>query len=420
MAIKISDYKPTKAKNIKVHKKDKRLFLFDFRIDGKRYREHYKYKQPSHTPADMLKEAVKELDKVKDKKRNGEDFYNKTLDELFIKYMETQPQTDWTHKKKHVYDLYIGNSQLSNMTKEPTEEIKAKRKAYNKFKIGHKLIQDIKPMHIDEIISKMDKTHKLSSRTQRGVIEILNPVFKYAMKNRFLTESPTEHIKVKVPSQKKIVTNAGELFKKVYMGICEYYHDNPFYKALFLFGFTGRRKSEILNMKWENIDLKSDYYWIEDTKNDDKQRYPLPAMVKVALLEIKDKRAGLVFKSPITGKALSGVDRQMNQLKKHTGIDNLTLHYMRNILVSALAEQSTEAITLSGILGHKDANTINKYLSNSTMKSGLKGMETIDKILDVEVIEEKEPTVQELQKQMQELQRKLDEATNKKSDEVTE
>ena len=81
------------------------------------------------------------------------------------------------------------------------------------------------------------------------------------------------------------------------------------------------------------------------------------------------------------------LDRQMKQLRKHTKIDNLTLHYMRNILVSALAEQQTEAITLSGLLGHKDINTINKYLSNSTMKSSIKGLETIDKILDTEIIE---------------------------------
>jgi len=121
-------------------------------------------------------------------------------------------------------------------------------------------------------------------------------------------------------------------FRIDYLGITDYYKDEPFYKALFLFGFTGRRKSEILNLKWENIDLNGDYYWIEDTKNGEKQRYPLPAMVKVALLGIKDDHSGLVFKSPITGKAIVNIDRQMRQIRKHTGIDNLTLHYMRNIL----------------------------------------------------------------------------------------
>ena len=33
MAINKSDYNPTKETNIQVHKKDKRQFLFDFRIN---------------------------------------------------------------------------------------------------------------------------------------------------------------------------------------------------------------------------------------------------------------------------------------------------------------------------------------------------------------------------------------------------
>jgi len=386
MAINANDYTQTKEKNIKLHKKDKRLFLFDFRIDGKRYRKSFKIKATNHSPRDNLKEARLKLEEIKEDMLNGHTLNRIRLNDLFITYMDTQPQTDWTHKKKHIYDLYIGESGLSNITKEPTADLIAKRKAYNADKIGHRYIDEIKPMHIEKIISKMEKTHGLSPRSQKGVLEVLSPLFDYAIRNKMTKDNPTEFIKVKIPSQKKIVTNATELFKRVYLGINEYYKDEPFFKALFLFGFTGRRKSEILNLKWENLDLSSDYYWIEDTKNGEKQRYPLPAMVKVALLEIKDDKQGLVFKSPITGKAIVNIDRQMRKLREHIKIDNLTLHYMRNILVSALAEQSTEAVTLSGILGHKDINTINKYLSNSTMKSGLKGLKTIDTILDVEVV----------------------------------
>lgn len=386
MAIDANDYTQTKEKNIKLHKKDKRLFLFDFRVDGKRYRKSYKVKATNHSPKDNLKDARLNLEEFKEKLKNGYSSNNITLDKLFIDYMSTQPQTDWTHKKKHIYDLYIGESGLSNITKEPTPELIAKRKAYDKFKIGSMKIDGIRPLHIEKITSKMATEHHLSPRTQKSILEILSPLFNFAMRNKYMSENPAQDITIKIPSQKKIVTNATELFKRVYVGITDYYKDEPFYKALFLFGFTGRRKSEILKLKWENIDLNGDYYWIEDTKNGEQQRYPLPAMVKVALLEMATDKMGLVFKSPITGKALTGIDRQMQHLKTHTGVDNLTLHYMRNILVSALAEQSTEAVTLSGILGHKDINTINKYLSNSTMQSGLKGLKTIDNILETEIV----------------------------------
>jgi len=387
MALNISDYTQTKEKNIKRHKKDKRLFLFDFRVDGKRYRKTYKVTAPNHTPRDNLKEARLKLEEIKEEIANGFTMRRVRVDDLFKDYMQTQPDTAWTHKKAHIYDLYIGNSGLSKITKTPTEEQIRKRKAYEVDKIGGRFIDEVRPMHIERIISAMEKKHNLSPRSRKGIIEVLSPLFEYAVKNKIIKENPAKDIHIKIPSQKKIVTNATELFKRVYTGICDYYQDQPFYKALFLFGFTGRRKSEILNLKWENIDIDGDYYWIEDTKNGEKQKYPLPAMVKAALLEIKDNREGLVFKSPVTGKAIVNIGRQMEKLKQHIGVQELTLHYMRNILVSALAEQSTEAVTLSGILGHRDINTINKYLSNSTMKSGLKGLKMIDTILDVEVLE---------------------------------
>ena len=121
MAINTNDYKSTKEQNIKVHKKNNRLFLFDFRINHKGYRKNFKVKATNHTPSQMLKTARTELDNIKDEIINGTYGNNLIkLDNLFINYMKTQPLTDWTHKKKHIYDLYIGNSQLSNITKEPT------------------------------------------------------------------------------------------------------------------------------------------------------------------------------------------------------------------------------------------------------------------------------------------------------------
>jgi len=176
MAINLKDYKTTKEQNIKVHKKDSRLFLFDFRINNKRYRKNFKVKATNHTPSQMLKTARTQLDIMKDEIKNGTYGNNLiTLDNLFIEYMKTQPLSDWTHKKTHIYDLYLGNSNLSNMTKEPTEAIINKRRSFNLSKIGHMAIGDIRERDIMLIISKMEKEHKLAPRTQKLILEVLSP-----------------------------------------------------------------------------------------------------------------------------------------------------------------------------------------------------------------------------------------------------
>ncbi len=429
MAINLKDFKTTKYPNLyKSIEKNNRTgykYLMWVKIDGKLYKKILGHSKTLN-PNDMLtdKTAYSKLDDYKKDIENGFTSSKKMkLDELFEVYFEHQKDTSWNKIKKRIYARYI---------KKP---------------LGNKSIEAIKPMQIKKIINDLDKLG-LKERTQKTVLEVLKPMFRFALENRMIKEVPTNGINVKVPNQKKIVTGATELFNQVYKAITTYYQDEPYYQALFLFGFNGRRIGEVLSLKWENIDFINDYYWIEDTKSDDKQKYPLPPYIKVQLLKIIDTRRGLVFKSPITGRQITNYDRQMRQLKKQMALmycndnplyqaftilktrdktdtyimglkwddslsediqailsryagaksglmfenlikdkmDKLSPHYMRNILVSMLAEQNTEAIVLSGILGHNDINTINKYLSINHYKSGIDGLKKIDDVLDVEIV----------------------------------
>ena len=88
----------------------------------------------------------------------------------------------------------------------------------------------------------------------------------------------------------------------------------------------------------------------------------MPPNVKAALSEFRQKE-GWVFESPINkGERLSDAKRQTAKLKKELG-DWFTMHYTRNVMVSAMAERGVDAIHMSGALGHTDATTINKYLT---------------------------------------------------------
>ncbi len=363
MAINLKDFKQTKYPNLyKSIIKDTRKgykYLMWIKIDGKLIKKILGYSEIDYLTD---KKAKDKLEVIKNDIEAGYTSTNSIkLHKLYELYFETVPNTKWKTIKQGIYARYLEKQ------------------------LGNKAIDKIKPMQIQKIINDMSK-QELSPRTQKSILEVLKPMFRFALQNKMIKEVPTTFINVKIPNQKKIVTNATELFKKVYNGITSYYKDEPFYQALFLFGFTGRRKSEILNLRWENIDFINNYYWITNTKNDDNQKYPLDPMVKTQLLYFQDIK-GLVFPSPINGGVITNVDRQMRNLKKHTGVDNLSLHYMRNILVSMLAEQQTEAIVLSGILGHKDVNTINKYLSINHYKSGQEGLNKISDVLDVEVVE---------------------------------
>lgn len=436
MAIKLSDFKkatykaggktievPNLYQSIKRDTKNGYKFLARFVVDGKIISKVLGYSEKDKlTP----RSANEKLIEYKNEVEAGYTSSNKiNLDALFEEYFkELDTSKQWTDKKRYIYEHYI--------------------KSY----LGKKNIEAIRPTDINRLLADMKK-RELSPRTQKSVLEILKPLYNFANENKFTKENPVKNINVKIPNQKKIVTSATELFTGVHGAINSLFADNPYYRALFMFGFSGRRKNEVLTLKWESIDFENNYYWLEgsNVKNASNQKYPLYPFIKEALLQIPDTKRGLVFKSPITGKKISNIDRQMRNIKKHiafmfcddvlyqaytvlkakektedyinslkwsdahledikeilssykgnkTGLvfaelqkdktDALSFHYMRNILVSMLAEQHTEAIVLSGILGHSDVNTINRYLSINHYKSGTEGLKTINQVLDVEVI----------------------------------
>ena len=196
---------------------------------------------------------------------------------------------------------------------------------------------------------------------------MLSPAFNIARANRIVLHNPCLDVKIKLPKSKKIVVNATERLTNIYQVIIKIYNDDPFYRAFFLLALQGRRKSEIMNLKWEDISFEYDYYFLADTKNDEEQKVFLPPNVKEALFQFQQD-SGWVFESPINpGHRLSDAKRQTAKLKKELG-DWFTMHYTRNVMVSAMAERGVDAIHMSCALGHNDPNTITKYLTMNYMQ----------------------------------------------------
>jgi len=361
MAIKVSDYKDIGLPNIKQHKKDKLKFLIQFKQDGKKVRKVITLKERLNwTLREYKKELMRILAELKNDVEAGykQNEYMK-VDELFELFMQNNPTSEsWDKKRKEIY------------------------KRYAKDEIGSKRLKDVKPLHIGKIISKM-RDKGLSPNTQNKVLVILRPMFEFAIHNKLIKENPAKDIHIKQKDTKKIVINAQEKLKRIYQGIMELYADDPYYRAFFLFALAGRRKSEILQLRWENIDLENNYYWIADAKPNENQRYDLPPLIKEALLELGVKRKGWVFfsfKNP--AEHLKKPDRQIDRLKKYLDMPEFSLHYCRHILASALIEKGIPTSIVSGVLGHKNATTINKYVSinyhSSTQQANQEMLEIIE------------------------------------------
>ncbi len=333
MAIDKKAYSKTKHAGIKVHK-DGLRYWFDFTIEGKRYSRLWKA-QESHTKADRLKCAYNELEKIKD-----EILYsigitadmNATVNDYFDNL-----KSKWKGNTLKKYEFYYEQHM---------------RKGIGKLKV-----KDVKPAHF----TSFNKTiAHLAPSTRKRAYEILQPLFKLAIEDEIIVRTPIKNVHVPVRNQlseKKVITDAVTKYKTLHNTIHSIFADNPHHRAIFLFGFHGRRLNEVLSLSWEDIDLVNNQYIVrgKNSKINTDMTFSLALDIKNALLEFED-RQGKVFN-------ISEVRHYYDKIREHSGIDEFTFHWMRNLAVSALSAMGADVTHLTAMLGHTDSSTLKKYLS---------------------------------------------------------
>ena len=104
----------------------------------------------------------------------------------------------------------------------------------------------------------------------------------------------------------------------------------------------------------------------------------LPPKIKDILLKFSEKEGWVYASSVNIGQRIGNIEKQTAKIKAI--IPNFTLHYMRNVIVSAMAEQGISATLMSGALGHNNTSTLAKYLSLDHTQGSQVANETIEAI----------------------------------------
>ena len=118
---------------------------------------------------------------------------------------------------------------------------------------------------------------------------------------------------------------------------------------------TGMRRSEILNLRWVDVDLDSGFAFLFDTKNGEDRRVPLTKAARdvLASLPAQNER---VF--PISANC---VRLAWERTRKKTGISDLRFHDLRHEAVSRFFEMGMSVPEVALISGHKDVRQLFRY-----------------------------------------------------------
>jgi integrase len=193
-----------------------------------------------------------------------------------------------------------------------------------------------------ELISKMCELARIWGFVDETAI---NPVrritrFREEKRERFIT--PQE-----LPRLAEAIDNEPNLFARY---------------ALWMFLFTGLRKSELLGAQWNQIDWDAEEITIEDTKNGRPLHLPLSSAAIQLLRQVpRDADNPFIFPGREDGQHLVNIDKAWRRIRKAAKLEDVRLHDLRRTVGSWLAQSGNSLHLIGRVLNHKTPSTTQVY-----------------------------------------------------------
>ena len=263
-----------------------------------------------------------------------------TLKELFIEYLKSQTggkesvgRKVWA--SKHFLPVFDKN--ISDVT---IADIK-------NYQLQRKLEIAAMPKNVGK------REGEINFRSANYEIVILHHFFNYCIEREYIDKNPATGIK-KLNELSRLKTLSDEDINKLIAGAT-----NKLTKDLITFLiYTGCRKSEALNLKWDDVDLKNDVVAIKGTKTKYDRYIPIHSQLKELLTAI-EKKSEYVF-TGINGKVKDFRD-SFKTACRNAGLKDLRIHDLRHVFASKMVMGGTSLYITGELLGHRTTQMTKRY-----------------------------------------------------------
>lgn len=145
---------------------------------------------------------------------------------------------------------------------------------------------------------------------------------------------------------------------------------------------TGMRKSEILGLKWSQINFEQGIITILESKNEERRDIPMDETIKSILKGIEPNN-DLVFPNK-KGKRIDNVFlyRAFNEALEKSEIGDFRIHDLRHTFASNLVMEGIDLNAVRELLGHKDLKMTLRY-AHLAPNYRAKAVNVLDRVFDM-------------------------------------
>jgi integrase len=213
------------------------------------------------------------------------------------------------------------------------------------------------------------RTQRQVETTQRGgapfpgtldrKVDLLKRILDYAAACGRLTENPVSSVKLlRVPNVRRVVLDE-EAFQRIHAAA------EPWLQPILLLAFdSGMRKSEVLNLRWSQLDLRAGAVRLEagDTKTEEPRVVYLTSRVLEMLAGLpRQLRSEFVFVNPTTGKTWADIQGAFERAREASGMKGIWVHDLRRSFVTLARRSGLPESVVARFSGHRSAAVFKRY-----------------------------------------------------------
>ncbi len=264
------------------------------------------------------------------------------------------------HKAELTFSELFGDymERHSKPKKKTWFEDQAQFRLYLEKPLGKKKLSTIDRKSIAHIHSSITKAGY--APTANRVKALLSSVFGWAISAGLCESNPVIGIKSNKENQRDRFLQSDEL-PKFFKALAE--EPNSTIRDYILISLlTGARRSNVLAMRWQDINFERAEWRIPMTKNGTPQTVALSPEA-IEILQSRKPSDDVVFVFPGSGKAghLMEPKKGWKRILESAEIDNLRIHDLRRTLGSWQAKTGASLAIIGKSLNHKSQNTTAIY-----------------------------------------------------------
>ena len=272
--------------------------------------------------------------------------------------------------KKHTFKELIERYEREVLPLKPQAKQESQY-AWWKAQLGRYVLADITPALISEYRDKLLHTPTLHGKKRSpGTVLRYLAALSHALTTArddwgWIEQSPMEKVRKPSPSQGRVRCLSLEEREKL-LEACKA-SSNPFLHTIVVLAIsTGMRKSEILTLCWQTVDLEKGRITLHRTKNGERRTIHITGYALQLIKELRanaEESAIYLFPGQNGQKCQKPIDIRSSweTAVKRAGITNFKFHDLRHCAASYLAMNSATLSEISQVLGHKTLAMVKRY-----------------------------------------------------------